>query len=539
MDYWPYRDGYSLPLTSGSLNIPEEFLRNHTLILGKTGSGKSNLLAHLIDLYESAGKTVIVFDSHGELWKYGNKDASIISLSPIFDGNTGYLNFNLMGVLPYKNTSERVINEDLVIYTLKDIFSNEETFSHGTWGPRIEMVFTIIPRLMLKYKMLPTISDMLSVLLNYLVRKDFASSLEKDEKIQFYSIFNQGYDFISSSVNKIIPLLSGDVSKHAFSSRTDFYDLSKLRGTLYVDLSPEHSSMAISKPFGIMLLYKIWNNILLGRMKDVVLVIDEFQTFSPFLTQRIVNEGRKFGLWLTAATQSFSSLNLAVREALKTNIHNFFLFQLSPEDEKLFRGYTRDLINPSFHNFFALIPRDNNHFHGAASIHPEINEYKISREFYNFDSSDEIPLPSEKLDPYYIHILLSNNLLSLVDGKIVPTEDYLKKMGSKQSKGRESIFHRYLITYSYFYFKKQGYEVYENITVNGRKPDLVIVKDDKIIPLECEYSDIDNRSRIEEKNSFYTEVIFATFKGFENKMPKNRKILLIPPIGEIGDAEIV
>ena len=539
MDYWPYREGFPLPLNSGVIRIPEEFTRNHTLVLGKTGSGKSNFLAHLIDIFESSGKTVIVFDSHGELWKFRSGNSSIISLSPWQEKEIGFLKFNMMGVLPYRNSIERMINEDMVIFTLKDIFSNEEIFSHGTWGPRIEMVFTVLPRLMLKYSILPTLSDMMELLLNYLKRKDFVSSLVKDEKMQFYSLFNQGYDFISSSVNKILPLLSGDVSKNVFSSRMDYYDISKFRGTLYIDLSPEHSSMAISKPFATMLLYKIWNNVLLGRMKNTVLVIDEFQTFSPSLTQRIVNEGRKFGLWLTAATQSFSSISPVTREALKTNVHNFFLFQLSPDDEKIIRNFTKDFINPSFHNFYALIPRNNNHFSGSAKKHPETNNYKINKCFYDFSNSNEIPLPSASIDPFYMHILLANNLISLTDGKIVPTDDYVRKMGSRSSRGRESLYHRYLITYSYFFFKERGYEVYENVTIDGRKPDLLLVKEGFRIPLECEYSDVDNKGRIEEKNSFYDDVIFATFRGFEDKLPKNRKILLIPPIGDTSSAEII
>lgn len=539
MDYWPYRDGLSLPLNSGVINIPEDFTRNHTLVLGKTGSGKSNFLAHLIDIYEESGKTVIVFDSHGELWKFGKNESSIIALSPITEEKTGFLRFNLMGVLPYRSSSERMINEDMVIFTLKDIFSNEETFSHGTWGPRIEMVFTVLPRLMLKYSILPTLSDMMELLLNYPKRKDFAASLEREEKTQFYSLFNQGYEFISSSVNKIIPLLSGEVSRNAFSSRNDFYDLANLKGTLYVDLSPEHSSMAISKPFAIMLLYKIWNNALLGRMNNVAIVIDEFQIFSPTLTQRIINEGRKFGLWVTAATQSFSSLSPSIRESMKTNMHNFFLFQLSPDDEKIFKNYDRNFKNPSFHNFYAMIPRNSNHFTGSARKHDKRNEFRICKEFYDFSNTSEIPVPSAKIDPYYMHILLSNNLVSLVEGKIIPTEEYLRMMGSRASKGRESMFHRYLITYSYFYFKERGYEVYENITLNGRKPDLILVKGDITIPVECEYSDIENKSRIEEKNSFYNDLIFVTFKGFEKRLPKNRKILVIPPIGDMTNPELI
>ena len=361
MDYWPYENGIPFPLVEKRICFPREFLENHSLVLGKTGTGKSNLLAQLIRMYEEEGKTVLVFDPHGELWKYGSPNSSIITLSPFPGQEMGYLRFNMMSVLPYQSEGERLINEELVVQTLKDIFSTESAFSIGTWGPRIELIFTVLTRLLLKYKINPTIQDLSDLLLNYYKRKDFSSSLEPEEKTQFYSIFSQGPEFISSSVNKIVPLLTNEVSRKLFASREDFYDLSKLKKTLYVELSGEFSPSSLARPFSIMLLYKIWNNVILRRMKDVVLVMDEFQTFSPHISQRLVTEGRKFSLWAVMATQSLSSLDQPLASAIRTNAHNFFLFQLSNEDASSFRYGGKPLRNPEFHRFNCLVPRSEVH----------------------------------------------------------------------------------------------------------------------------------------------------------------------------------
>ncbi|MEM0128124.1 MAG: hypothetical protein QXO03_03445 [Thermoplasmatales archaeon] len=67
-----------------------------------------------------------------------------------------------------------------------------------------------MPRLLLKYRIEPTIQDVADVLLDYYKRKELMNSLEPAEKQQLYSIFNLGYDLISSTVNKILPLLSGN-----------------------------------------------------------------------------------------------------------------------------------------------------------------------------------------------------------------------------------------------------------------------------------------------------------------------------------------
>jgi energy-coupling factor transporter ATP-binding protein EcfA2 len=539
MDYWPYESGIRFPLKEKNISFPENFMENHSLVLGKTGTGKSNLLAQLIKMYEEEGKTVIVFDPHGELWKYGGSDSSIISLSPLPGEVKRYLKFNMMTVLPYRNEREKLINEDLVVQTLKEIFSSEETFSIGTWGPRIELIFTIIPRLLLKYKINPTLQDLSDILLNYYKRKDFASSLEPEEKTELFSIFNQGYDFISSSVNKILPLISNEISRHLFSSSEDFYDISKFRKTLYVELAGEYSPSSLSKPFSIMLLYKIWNNIILRRMKDVVIVIDEFQTITPHISQRIIAEGRKFSMWIVMATQSLSALNPILTSNIRTNVHNFFLFQLSEEDSRLFKLNGKVLKNPEFHNFNCYVPGTESYFTGSAKLATQRREFSTAEEFYapDVESRSETDDRTEDIDPMYLNHLVSLGLASIVDGNISLSEEYFEKIGSRPRKGGESIFHRYLITRTYFFFKKRGYEVYEGIELNGHRPDLVIVKGDEKIAVECEYSDIDKRSRIMEKKKFYSNVIFSAFKGSEGSIPSDTTVLLIPAIGENSEPE--
>ncbi|MEM0128123.1 MAG: DUF87 domain-containing protein [Thermoplasmatales archaeon] len=103
IDYWPYENGILFPLNGKRIAIPEEFLRAHTLVVGKTGTGKSRLLASIIRMYESLGMTVIVLDPHSEPWKFSGKDSKIVTVSPIAGSKTGYLRFNLMSVLPYQN----------------------------------------------------------------------------------------------------------------------------------------------------------------------------------------------------------------------------------------------------------------------------------------------------------------------------------------------------------------------------------------------------------------------------------------------------
>jgi len=541
MDYWPYEKGVIFPLKGKRILFPEESLRAHSLVVGKTGTGKSSLLSSIISVYEKMGMTVIVLDPHGELWKYSSDESKIIALAPIGDEEKGYLRFNLMSVLPYRNEREKIINEDLVVHTLRDIFSTEETFSIGTWGPRVELILTLIPRLLLKYRIQPTIKDLADILLDYRVRKDFMSSLEPEERSQLYSIFSMGYEFISSTVNKIIPLISNDVSRNLFSSSQDFYDISKLKGTIYIELSGDLSPPSISRPFSIMLLYKIWNNVLLGRMRNVVLVMDELQVLSPNILSRIVAEGRKYSLWSVMATQSLSSLPSRLTSTLVTNTHNFFLFQISEEDLRILNPGREWISSLDYHSFICSVPGDRSVFSGQVNPPSHSRELHLFKEVYDFSSAgrENNVTDPERMNPAYVSQLIANGLAFISDGKIMMGEDYYRKIGSREKKGNESFYHRYLVTRAYFFFREMGYDVYEGLEYRGHRPDLIVRNDGTTRAVECEYSDVDSRKRMMEKIKIYGNPIFATFSSFLEKMPAGVDVLLIPPVGDRSEPQLV
>lgn len=79
------------------------------------------------------------------------------------------------------------------------------------------------------------------------------------------------------------------------------------------------------------------------------LVVDEFHTFANDSTPALFREARKFGLGLTVATQSFSSLRHRrggdLTNALLANTATKVLFRLSPLDAKLVEEYAEPTFN--------------------------------------------------------------------------------------------------------------------------------------------------------------------------------------------------
>ena len=81
--------------------------------------------------------------------------------------------------------------------------------------------------------------------------------------------------------------------------------------------------------------------------------------------------------------------------------------------------------------------------------------------------------------------------------------------------------------------------MYEGTDFNGHRPDLLLIRNDEKIPVECEYSDLDRKGRMLEKLRFYPKVIFSAFKDRRNEIPRSAGLLLIPPIGDLSEPEYV
>ncbi len=187
-------------------DIPE----GHGAIFGKTGSGKTSMLHKIGKRIAEKDSTLVILDPHGDLARSINIPGKTIFISPLFReiNNKKYaIKMNLMEMGEIRD--EIAINS--VTETLKLLFSMDFDYSQGTWGPRLETVFsTAIPEVIRNVDN-ATLIDLIDSLMTkkYIEDKGIFSKLNG----KFY------YDYIQSTLNKIIPVVENPFLREFLCSR--------------------------------------------------------------------------------------------------------------------------------------------------------------------------------------------------------------------------------------------------------------------------------------------------------------------------------
>ncbi|MGC8645018.1 MAG: hypothetical protein ACP5UO_01960 [Thermoplasmata archaeon] len=221
------------------------------------------------------------------------------------------------------------------------------------------------------------------------------------------------------------------------------------------------------------------------------------------------------------------------------NVHNFFLLQMSHEDQRILHSREEWMSALDFHSFVCHVPRDGSIFAGQVLPPPYTGDFHVFEDAYDFEEEEENEIDPERMNPAYVSHLVKNGFAFVSNGKIIISEDYFRRVGSRERKGNESFFHRYLVTRAYFFFRKMGYDIAEGVEYRGHRPDLTIMKDGEMRPVECEFSDVGYRKRMMEKIETYGNSILATFNNFLNKIPEGVDVLPIPPVGDPSEPRLI
>lgn len=324
-------------------NLPFELdPKTHTAIFGKTGTGKSVLLERLIAEQIRDGHGVTVLDPHGGLIERvlnlipKNRTNDVIYLNPAADRVPGINMFEVNG-----HTSQIVSSLTRII---KNIWSEN-------WGPRSEWLlenlsFALLTTdhpisLLSLYKLLVE-NDFGRSKGNY--RKTIASQLDDPAAVKFFHTYE---GWTKSFREEVITPLLNKVSKLALNphlravigqpkSSFKFRDLMDSRKILLCDLSKGRLGDDVSSLLGSIVVTKL-ALAALSRDSDEpaphYLYADEIQNFIHGVDfPTILAEARKYGLFLTVATQTLSQVPERSRSALFGNFSTLLAFRTSGED---------------------------------------------------------------------------------------------------------------------------------------------------------------------------------------------------------------
>ncbi|MGC8646026.1 MAG: ATP-binding protein [Thermoplasmata archaeon] len=507
-------------------------INGHGLVIGQTGYGKSTFLKMVIKKRIGENKRIIVLDPHGDISKSLMNTGIYISPSHMnINGKEYCFKMNLMNTMN-STDPDRV---QTVIDTLKMVFSMDEDFSNGTWGPRLDNIFTVFGKEIYNENPDPTLEDLFSRVMDKITENSFFRNMSKYQ----YS------EYIQSFINKLNPIINNTKLKNFISSRGNMEFLFSGKN-LYFDFEKLHYGENSARMMASSTLAILFNFMKFGIIKDSIIVIDEIKDFSPYILPNLLSESRKYGVEILMATQYLSQMDRDLVNSVMANSEYIAIFRISPFDAKILSGkipMNRDkfiLMTTNMEKFQFLL-YDGNISHGKTE-NVNFDDYKTdndtTRYLDNCDAyDDEIKMLSviisltdrnghtfekdavrefESLsdeDPLRVlRILNLKNMIRNENGKIFLETNGIRISESYLRNFTESIYHAYLIRRTASFMISLGYEI-KTARPFENSPDITAVKGKDRISVEAEYGDLKNPGKLLMHVINKERVIFSVFRN--------------------------
>ncbi len=364
--------------------MKKEDRRRHTYILGKSGGGKSVLLAGMAIQDIINGDGVGILDPHGDLIddvikKIPPERAEDVILFAPYDTERP-LGLNLLEYdKRYPEQKTFMINEVINIFDkLYDLKS--------TGGPMFEYYMrNALLLIMDDPESGSTLMEVPKVLADEGFRKMKLSKCKDQTVVDFWEKEAQkaGGDAALANIvpyitSKLTQFISNDLMRPIIGQQKSSFnvrDAMNSQKILLIDLSKGKIGETNGSLLGLILIGKILISALSRsdmepeKRKDFYLYIDEFQNYITDSISAILSEARKYGLDLIMAHQYIGQLTIngdtSVRDAVFGNVGTIMSFRTGADDaeflEKEFAPVfnQHDLINAEGHSIYTKLLIDN------------------------------------------------------------------------------------------------------------------------------------------------------------------------------------
>lgn len=320
--------------------IKTEDRRKHVYIIGKTGVGKSTLIANMAidDIRKDRGVGII--DPHGDLSETildfipKRRMNDVVYLEP-FDTERPFS----LNVLEIKNKQQK----DLVASGIVSIFYK---LYKDSWGPRLEYILRNVILTLLEAPG-ATLVDILALLSNPDYRKKVVRELHDPVLKDFWEKeFAKMPDrlkaeAISPIQNKVGQFVTSKMIRNIIGRTKSSIDLEQIMNEgkiLILNLSQGKLGEDNTALLGAMLITQIqlaaMNRSFIKEeaRKDFFLYVDEFQNFATQSFIKILSEARKYRLSLTLANQYIEQLDEEVTRAIFGNVGTLMSFVVGARD---------------------------------------------------------------------------------------------------------------------------------------------------------------------------------------------------------------
>lgn len=347
--------------------------RRHMYVIGKTGTGKSTLLANMAinDLRNNEGLCFI--DPHGDaidiLLNYipANRINDVVYFNPADGERTVKIN-----LFEGRNIEHR----ELIASGIVSIFQKLYSYS---WGPRLEHFLRNALLTLLQMEN-ARLSDIIQLFTDKEFRKKVLSQLHDPVLRSFWEgEFEPLQDRLKNEavapiLNKVGQFVSSPLVRNVVNADKSSFSIEQIMDEgkiLLVNLSQGLLGEDNATLLGAMLITKI-QLAAMGRVhipeeerRDFYLYVDEFQNFATSSFNKILSEARKYRLNLTLANQYIAQIPEDVQKAIFGNCGSMVSFVMGSEDAQVFsREYGEkysfdDLVSLNRHQIVNRLSIDN------------------------------------------------------------------------------------------------------------------------------------------------------------------------------------
>lgn len=358
--------------------IGDDDRRRHIYVIGKTGTGKSQMLEELVIQDVKAGKGLAVVDPHGDLI-----DGILSRIPPeraedviYFDPSDGERPMGL-NMLEAETEEQKHFVVTSIVGLMYKLYDPQKT---GIIGPRFEHAVRNA-MLTVMYEPGTTFIEVVRILTDSNFVQELLPKVQ-DPIIRRYwtDQIAQTADFHKSEVldyivskfgrfvtNKLMRNIIGQ-SESSFNFRK-VMDEGKI---LLVNLSKGKLGEENSNFLGLILVPRILiaamsrQDIPEDKRRDFYLYVDEFQNFATPDFAQILSEARKYRLSLTVANQFIGQMEEEVKNAVFGNVGTLITFRVGVTDA----NYLQHEYQPTF-NEIDLINIDKFNAYVKTIVHNE------------------------------------------------------------------------------------------------------------------------------------------------------------------------
>ncbi len=350
--------------------------RRHMYVIGKTGTGKSTLLANMAinDLRNNEG--ICVIDPHGDLVETllnyipAHRINDTIYFDPSDPERTVRLNLF---------EGNNVVHRELIASGIVSVFRKLYAYS---WGPRLEYILRNALLTLLKTEA-ARLSDILDMLTDAKFRAQIVDKLEDPILKNFWvNEFDamqekQRNEAIAPILNKVGQFVSSPLVRDVVNARKSSFSIEEAMDSgkiILVNLSQGKLGEDNATLLGAMLITKI-QLAAMSRVhvpeesrRDFYLYVDEFQNFATDSFTKILSEARKYRLNLTLANQYIAQVPEEVQKAIFGNCGSIMSFVMGADDASVFSKEFGDLYTSE-----DLVSLGKHQVINKLSIHNEIS----------------------------------------------------------------------------------------------------------------------------------------------------------------------